>query len=152
MRFWDIRFFVAIERCLLFIFKSFEQSLFIFDDIFHTCIFLRLHKDGLTGFSLFFYLFWFITIKLLFNFINLLMIPLFILLRSKALELILFELIHPIGFKEKIQGLCCFFTDCVLILLVFFGDCLIEFFKSSLFQFLFQCIFDMNWLRSLGIQ
>ena len=44
--------FVTINGCFFFTLEGFEQSLFIFDDIFDASILLRLHENGLTGFPL----------------------------------------------------------------------------------------------------
>lgn len=62
------------------------------------------------------------------------------------------HLVHPVGLEEHIQGLCCFFADCILIFLVFFGDGLIELFESCFFQFFLEGILEVNRFGSLGVK
>lgn len=64
----------------------------------------------------------------------------------------MFQLVHPVGLEENIQGLCCLFADCILVFLVFLGDGLIELFESSFFQFFLEGILEVNWFGSLGVK
>lgn len=52
-----MRLFATINGCFFFLFEGFKQSLFVLvlDDLFDTCILLRLHKYGLTGFPIILY-------------------------------------------------------------------------------------------------